>query len=71
MNLRKKVCPGCGTVSPKSAGNHWFICASCKWESDELPTVGKIIEGNFDKCNHVNLSAFLRGVFNVKKKEAK
>lgn len=62
----KTICPGCGTLNPVNrASGDEFSCGACEWEADiPLPTVGQIVAaGSFTLCTHVNLSAFLRTLF--------
>ena len=64
VNLSRRICPGCGTLNPKSAVSSYFSCVKCGWESyDGLPTIRKIMRGGFKDCSNVNLSAFLKTLF--------
>ena len=59
--LGSKICPGCGTRNPESLVSSCFSCAVCGWESDcGLKTIGEIMQGDWSKCDDVNLTKFLR-----------
>jgi len=60
--LEKRICPGCGTLNPKSVFPYVFCCEKCEWESsDGLPTIGKIMRSRkWNDCSDVNLGAFLK-----------
>lgn len=65
----KTICPGCGALNPVNrASGDEFSCGACEWEADELPTIGQIASGDkLQRCTHVNLSAFLRTLFEQKR----
>jgi tRNA(Ile2) C34 agmatinyltransferase TiaS len=59
--LGRRICPGCGTESPKSKSHKYFRCEKCEWESEDgLPTLRAIMRGKFTNCNDVNLTRYLR-----------
>lgn len=64
--LDMRICPGCGTESPKSQSEKYFSCR-CGWEIDRktLPTIGDFIAEDHWVCNDVDVSALIRKIINI------